>query len=127
MLVAGLWVAVGWRLPIVSVALADIGPAFFHMCVFAPLLEEAIYRIALCVPLASFDAKGAVVASGAVFGLLHVVYGNPSPENVLGGFFLAWAYLRSGSVCLPVLLHAAGNLLALAGRVVVWYYLAGRV
>ena len=121
---AELWVAVGWRLPVVSVASADVGPAFFHMCVFATLFEEAIYRVALCVPLAATAGAGwAVAASGAVFGLLHVVYGNPSPENLFGGFFLAWAYLRSGSVCVPVLLHAAGNLLALAGQIVGWYYL----
>ena len=103
---------------------AAVGPAFLRMCVFAPLLEEAIYRVALCVPLAATVGAGwAVAASGAAFGLLHAVYGNPSPENVLGGFFLAWAYLRSGSACVPVLLHAAGNLLVLAGQVGGWYYL----
>lgn len=123
---AGLWLAVGLPLPIHSVAPSEVVPAFFHMCVFAPLLEETIYRVALCVPLASFSPKAAVAAIGAAFGLLHVVYGNPSPENLLGGFFIAWAYLRSGSVCVPVLLHAAGNLLALAGQVGGWYYLAGR-
>jgi membrane protease YdiL (CAAX protease family) len=124
----GLWVAAGWRLPVQSVAPAEVGPAFFRMCVFAPLLEETIYRVALCVPLTAVAGpEWAVAASGVVFGLLHVVYGNPSPENVLGGFFLAWAYLRSGSVCVPVLLHAAGNLLILAGQVGVWYWTGGRV
>jgi uncharacterized protein len=65
----------------------------------------------------------AIAASGAVFALLHVAYGNPSPENLLGGFFLAWAYLRSGSVWLPVLLHSAGNLLCLAAQLGTWYWL----
>ncbi len=121
----GLWVAIGWRLPVGSVAPAEnLGPAFFRMCVFAPLLEEAIYRVALCVPLAALAGpRWALAASGAAFGLLHAVYGNLSPENLLGGFFLAWAYLRSGSVCVPVALHAAGNLFILAGQVGVWYWL----
>jgi membrane protease YdiL (CAAX protease family) len=119
-----LWVAAGWRLPVGSVAPGEIGPAFFRMCVFAPLLEEAIYRVALCVPLAAVAGpKWAIVVSGTAFGFLHAFYGNLSPENALGGFFLAWAYLRSGSVCVPVTLHAAGNLLILAGQVGVWYWL----
>ena len=122
---AVVWVAAGWRLPVQLLPPAAVGPAFLRMCVFAPLLEEAIYRTALCVPLAAVGGPWpAVAASGAVFGLLHVVYGNPSPENVLGGFFLAWAYLRSGSVCVPVLLHAAGNLLVLLGQVGAWYWAA---
>ncbi|WP_406694380.1 CPBP family intramembrane glutamic endopeptidase [Singulisphaera sp. Ch08] len=116
------WVAAGWRLPIVSLAPGDAGPPFFRMCVFAPLLEETIYRIALCVPLATVvGPRWAIVASGVVFGLLHVAYGNPSPENLLGGFFLAWAYLRCGSVCGPILLHSTGNLIVLAGQIGVWY------
>jgi uncharacterized protein len=117
------WVVAGWALPIRSVGPPVFGRAFLHMCLFAPLLEEAIYRVALCVPLAA--ACGAwcgVVVSGALFGLLHVVYGNPSPENILGGFFLAWAYLRSGSVCVPILLHSAGNLLALVSQMFAWYW-----
>jgi membrane protease YdiL (CAAX protease family) len=86
----GLWVAIGWRLPVEWVAPAEIGPRFLEMCVFAPLLEEAIYRVALCVPLAALAGpRWALAASGAVFGLLHAVYGNPSPANLLGGFFLA--------------------------------------
>jgi membrane protease YdiL (CAAX protease family) len=117
-----LWVAAGWRLPVQSVRPANVVPAFFHICVFAPLLEETLYRVILCVPLAAVVGPWrAVAVSGVVFGLLHVAYGNPSPENALGGFFLAWAYLRSGSVLVPVLFHSAGNLLVLVGQVVAWH------
>ncbi len=123
---AGLWVAAGWHLPVQSVAPAETGSAFLRMCVFAPLLEEAVYRVALCVPLTAVAGPWpAVVASGAVFGLLHAVYGNASPENLLGGFLLAWVYLRSGSACMPVLLHAAGNLVILCGQIGLWYSLRG--
>lgn len=120
---AGIWMASGWRLPVYSVAPTDVVPAFLRMCVFAPLLEETIYRLALCVPLVPLiGARWTIAISGVVFGLLHVVGGNPSPENLLGGFILAWAYLRSGSLCVPIALHAAGNLLVLVGQVGVWHF-----
>jgi membrane protease YdiL (CAAX protease family) len=116
-----LWVATGRRF-LVPLAPEEASPFFLRACVFAPLLEEAIYRVALCAPLAAVAGPWrAIAASGAVFALLHVAYGNASPENLLGGFFLAWAYLRSGSVCLPVLLHSAGNLFCLAVQLGAWY------
>jgi uncharacterized protein len=58
-----------------------------------------------------------------LFGALHVVRGIPSPENLFGGMILAWAYLRSGSVLIPVLLHSLGNLCVLALQVGAWYWL----
>lgn len=124
---AGLWTALGRRWPVYATAPAEAGTAFLRMCIFAPLLEESIYRVALCVPLAAITGPWrAIGASGLAFALLHVVYGNPSPENLLGGFLLAWAYLRSESVLVPVLLHAGGNLLVLVWQVGAWYWLVGQ-
>ncbi|MFO0909530.1 MAG: CPBP family intramembrane glutamic endopeptidase [Isosphaeraceae bacterium] len=118
----GCWLALGWKLPVGSVAPGEIGSAFFRMCLAAPLLEEGLYRFALCIPLVRWLGLWRTVAvSGVVFGVLHAFYGNVSPENALGGFFLAWAFLRSGSIVVPVALHAAGNLLVLAGQVGVCY------
>ena len=97
-----------------------------EMCVFAPILEETIYRFVLCVPLAVLiSAHGTIAVSGFAFGLLHVVYGNPSPENLVAGFFLGWAFLKSGSILVPVILHSLGNLCALVGQVATWYWLQG--
>ncbi len=45
---------------------------------------------------------------------------------MVGGFFLAWAYLKSESLAVPVLLHGLGNLCALAGQVAAWSWLVGR-
>jgi membrane protease YdiL (CAAX protease family) len=64
-----------------------------------------------------------IAASGVLFGLLHVVYGNPSPENLVGGFFLAWAYLKSESILIPFILHAGGNLIVWLGQIAGWYFL----
>jgi membrane protease YdiL (CAAX protease family) len=56
---------------------------------------------------------------------MHIVAGVPSPENLVGGFFLAWAFLKSSSIAVPVVLHSLGNLCALLGQVGAWYCLGG--
>jgi membrane protease YdiL (CAAX protease family) len=81
--------------------------------VYYPLVEEAIYRVALLTPLAPRIGKIATIAVGAVaFAALHVIrYDNPSPPNQLGGLFLCWAYLHSRSIAVPLAWHAAGNVI----------------
>ena len=123
----GAWVGLGHEFPVYSTSPLDFGPAFLRMCVFAPLLEETIYRLAICVPLAVLLGPwGAMVVSGFVFGGLHVAYGNPSPENLVGGFVLAWVYLKSESLAVPVLLHSLGNLFALGAQIGAWYWMRAR-
>ena len=122
----GAWVLSGRDLPIYATSPRQLGTRFLHMCIFAPALEETIYRLSLCVPLAVLLGPWRTIAvSGFVFGGLHFAYGNPSPENLVGGFFLAWAYLKSGSIVVPVLLHSLGNLFALAAQIGTWYWLGG--
>jgi len=82
-----------------------------HACLITPLLEETIYRFALCsVGAALLGRWPTVVLSGLVFAGLHVLYGNPSPENLIAGLFLGWAYLRSENLLVPIALHSLGNL-----------------
>ncbi len=122
---AAVWSATGRPLPMPKVAPHEIASAFFRMCVFAPVLEETLYRAVLCSGVtAALGARWAIAASGAAFGLLHVVYGNPSPENLVGGFLLAWAYLRSGSIYVPLALHAGGNLFILIAQIAAWRWFA---
>ena len=81
-----------------------------NMCLHAPLSEELLYRVAVCVPcVALLGARWTVVVSGVAFAALHWVYGNPFWDNQIAGFLLGYAYLRSGSVVVPVVLHAGGN------------------
>jgi membrane protease YdiL (CAAX protease family) len=120
----GAWVLSGHPLPLYATDPRDLGAAFLRACVFAPVLEETTYRLVVCVPLsACLGPRTAIAVSGLAFAGLHVAYGNPSPENLVGGFLLAWAYLKSGSVVVPVLLHGSGNLVALAWQVATWYWL----
>ncbi|HKB41711.1 MAG TPA: hypothetical protein VKD72_35125 [Gemmataceae bacterium] len=58
------------------------------------------------------------------FAALHPIYGDPSPEDLAGGPFLARVYLKSEGLALPILLHSPGNLLALLTQVGAWFWLA---
>lgn len=121
--VLGAWKAFGGAIPVYTTAPQDFGRRFLSACIAAPVLEETTYRLVVCVPAAVLlKPWGAIAASGLLFGALHVACGVPSPENLVGGFFLAWAYLKSGTILVPVLLHSLGNLCVLTGQVVAWYW-----
>lgn len=121
----GVWTLLGNDLPLYVTPPEHVGAALLGMCVLAPVVEEALYRLVACAALvAVLGAWGAVLASGALFAGLHFAYGNPSPENQVGGFVLAWAFLRSGTVLVPVALHALGNLCVLAAQVAAWYWMS---
>ena len=116
------WMLLEREVPAYVTPPSAFGTRFLSMCVFAPLQEEVIYRMVLCVSIVRLIGKsGTVLASGAVFGFAHVVYGNPSPENLVGGFFLGWCYLKSGTILIPLLLHSLGNLCVLLGQVEGWH------
>src|SRR6266851_1839973 len=69
----GGWALAGRKLPVYAAPPSAIATSFLRMCVFSPLLEEATYRLVLCVPLAVLLRPwGAIVTSGLVFGGLHV-------------------------------------------------------
>jgi len=83
----------------------------WRACLWAPVTEESVYRFALCVPLIRLiGERMTILASGAAFAALHFRYGNPAPDNFIAGFALAWAFLRSRTLLVPVGLHALGNL-----------------
>ena len=114
---------IGRDLPIYPLDPADAWPIFVHMCVVAPLVEEATYRLALCTgAVGPLKPWGAIALSGVAFGALHVLYGNPGPDNLVAGFFLAWAYLKSGSILVPIALHSLGNLCVLTLWIAAWFW-----
>jgi membrane protease YdiL (CAAX protease family) len=116
--VTGVRTLLGYPLARVPYLPENIGPLFVHLCILAPLFEEATYRLAFgpgCV--AALGPKTTIVLSGVIFGFLHVLYGNPGPDNLVAGYFLAWAYLKSGSIAVPLALHSLGNLCVLTAWV----------
>ena len=48
-------------------------------------------------------------------------------DNTIAGFFFGWAYLRSGTVLVPMVLHALGNLVALSLHLGVYYWIQSLV
>ena len=101
---------------------SEIWPLFVWMCVVAPTTEEFIFRLAICPPVTAWlGPKAAIVISGVIFGAVHVLYGNPGADNLLAGFFLAWAFLKSGTLAVPMALHSLGNFCAFAYQVFFFY------
>lgn len=122
----GAMVLAGYELPVHTTSPDAIGRRILDACVYAPLLEETLYRLVLCIPCAAaLGAWPTIAVSGLLFGGLHMMYGNPSPENLFGGWFLAWAYLKGGSILIPLLLHSLGNLIVVAGQVAAWSWMQG--
>lgn len=118
------WHLLGKTLKIHNTNPDDFVHRFLHMCVVAPVLEETIYRVIVCMPLVSLIGCWKTIAiNGVLFAALHFVYGNPSPENLVAGFLFAWVYLKSETILLPLLLHSLGNFVALCFQVAAWYYL----
>lgn len=106
----------------VRLDLAEIPEALYRMCLDAPLVEEVIYRQALCGAVVSLvGPRTAIGVSGIVFAGLHWLYGNPSVENQVGGFLLAWMYLRSGTLIVPILFHSVGNFGAMWAQIFAGY------
>lgn len=98
-----------------SVELFEIGPEttflqhgliFFVVAVFAPLVEEIIFRGIMVERLgAKYGYKRAVILSSLIFGVLHM--------DIIGAFVfgvvLSVLYLRTRSLLLPFMIHAANN------------------
>ena len=98
-----------------SVELFEIGPdttliqyglIFFVGAVFAPLVEEIIFRGIMVERFgAKYGYKSAVIFSSLIFGVLHM--------DIIGAFVfgvvLSVLYLRTRSLLLPFLIHAANN------------------
>ncbi len=119
-LVAANWMQL--ELPIPRIPPQYAAPAFLHMCLIAPLLEEPIYRLAICFSTTvAFGPLFAILLSGFAFAGLHFIYGNPGPDNFLAGYVLAWSYLKSGSLMVPVVMHSLGNGVAFAFQLCAWY------
>jgi membrane protease YdiL (CAAX protease family) len=115
----------GIRIRMPATPPSDILSVGVPLCVIAPVLEEALYRVVLCVPLAAAAGpKVTIFVAGTAFAGSHFAHGYPGPDNVIAGYFLVWAFLKSGSVLTPMLLHLLGNACVLAARVIHWHLIS---
>lgn len=88
----------------------------------APLVEEIVYRGIVVSALRERLPKwGVILASGGIFYLLHLSYGLDwrLVHFAAAGMILAWAYLATGKLWVPVALHFLGNVMMAADDV--WY------
>lgn len=79
--------------------------------VFAPIYEECFFR-GLLLPLITKTTQStwlAIVISGILFGVFHFGLPHTIPALALFGMCLGYAYARTRSLTLVVLLHAVFN------------------
>jgi membrane protease YdiL (CAAX protease family) len=111
------------EIPVYRTAPHELSSQLFFMCVYAPAAEEVVYRSLLATAiLPTAGHYGTILISGLVFAMIHVRGGNASPENQIAGFLLAWAFLKSETILVPIAMHSAGNLIALASHIAAWYW-----
>ncbi len=87
-------------------------PAFFTAVVFAPLLEELIFRgIILEGFLKNYSPVKAIIWTNVLFGLAHL-----NPWQFIGAFLMgiliSWVYFKSRNLLLPILMHLVNNLVS---------------
>jgi membrane protease YdiL (CAAX protease family) len=93
---------------------------FLTLVVLAPVLEEILYRGLLCTAAEPvLGRRGAIVCSGLIFALAHLIANKLNLATLTAGFLLSWAFLRSRSLWIPLGFHAAGNLAVVAGHIAV--------
>jgi len=96
---------------------------FIRMCLVAPIQEEFLFRVIFC--FAFINLLGywpTILVNGALFAAIHFIGGNPGPDNFIAGYLLAWAYLKSETIILPLLYHSVGNFIAFLSHLGAWYY-----
>jgi membrane protease YdiL (CAAX protease family) len=115
---------VGYPIPLPALLPKKAVSFAFFACVQIPLVEEVLYRLVLCIPLVALvGPRSTIIAGGIVFAALHFVYGNPGPDNFIAGFFLCWAYIKSGSLIVPMLFHCVGNSFVVVLQLTNWYWM----
>jgi membrane protease YdiL (CAAX protease family) len=85
---------------------------FLTVCLVSPVAEEILYRMLLCPPAAALTRSwGGVIISGVVFASAHYFAGVATADNLIGGFFLAWLFVKSETILVPIALHSISNLI----------------
>jgi len=82
-------------------------------CVFAPILEEVLFRGILQKGLINkgISPIRAIFLSSFIFGVMHANPWQFIPAVVLG-LILGWVYCKTKTLLLPIFLHAFNNLSA---------------
>ncbi len=89
--------------------------SFFSIVVFAPLVEELVFRASI---FGMFSRKKAMILSSILFGLMHVAISVFSGNYMdltfffsyaFIGFCLSMCYVESETIASPIILHGINN------------------
>lgn len=85
------------------------------LVLIAPLTEEVLFRgVIMHGLLGRYRASVAILVSGVLFGLLHVLPWQVVPTAIIG-IVLGWMRVRGGSLLLCLWAHLINNAMALLG------------
>jgi len=117
-LVTGLLTALGQPRPVgpAAQALAVLDPWLLVAAIvgFAPIAEELFFRgIVFNAWLREAGRVPAYIGSAALFALIHLSLASLLPIFLLG-LALAWAYERTGTLLVPIVMHATVNAISVA-------------
>ncbi len=97
------------------------GAMILNVAVFAPFIEEILFRGIIFAPLCKKKPLLAYAVSMGLFAFFHVYnfIGVMSPTDMIfsfleylpAGFVLCWSYQRSQSIWSPIVLHCLMNLI----------------
>ncbi|NCA91896.1 CPBP family intramembrane metalloprotease [bacterium] len=85
---------------------------FFIICLLAPIGEELVFRKVFCDSLEGIDQWKIILLSGAFFSLTHYNLAQTFHQFITG-CILAYIYLKTRNITLPILAHVINNFLAL--------------
>lgn len=86
--------------------------SFFLSCIVTPIWEECYYRLAPLTAASILHKKlvaPAVIFTSLWFGVDHGQGSVSILVQGVGGFALAWLYLKNRSIVWPILFHMAWN------------------
>lgn len=91
--------------------LIDHNFGYVTLCLFAPLVEEMLFRGAILrklLDVVSGNKWKAITLSALIFAVVHM---NPAqmPHAFVAGLFLGWLYSRTGSIVPGVVYHWINN------------------
>lgn len=106
-----------------TLAQENFGGVLAISVIFAPIVEEVLFRGVLFQSIRRHSRVWAYIASLAMFGIYHtwqfaMVYQDPvyllySLQYIPITFALTWSYEKSGSLWVPIFFHASNNYLAM--------------
>lgn len=85
---------------------------FISVVILAPIFEELIFRGMILRTLSKYNKTFAIVITSLLFGLLHLNISQAIPAFFMS-LVLCYMSLKSDSLLVTILAHAANNLLAL--------------